>query len=91
MRISDKHADLGNIVDKPLADGLPGEAIIYFSGDRIRATRDVKLARTLYNAGRVELVQKRNPSGYMDYLAIFRYSINKRLPDNLKFKGDHIR
>ena len=59
-----------------LAAATAGTSVIYHVGVNLKGVPNVGLVRRLYDAGRVELVQRRVDNGFA-YIAIFRYQTAK--------------
>lgn len=55
-----------------LQAATPGSSVVYHVGARLAGCKHVDQVRRLYDAGRVELVQRRVDEGFA-YIAIFRY------------------
>lgn len=53
-----------------------GTSVIYHVGVNLKGVRNVEMVRRLYDAGRVDLVQRRVDNGFA-YIAIFRYQTAK--------------
>lgn len=53
----------------------PGSSVVYHVGARLAGCQHVDQVRRLYDAGRVELVQRRVDGGF-EYIAQFRRTIS---------------
>lgn len=60
-----------------LRTAKPKDQCRYFSGARLGWAPEVEAVRWAYNAGIVDLVQRRNGPAYFDYLAVFKAHIVK--------------
>lgn len=61
-----------------LQAATPGTSVVYHVGARLAGCKHVDQVRRLYDAGRVELVQRRVDEGFA-YIAQFRRNPDKRL------------
>lgn len=86
MRPLSRHA---KTLLQSLIEGNPGDIIVYgSSAEGLR--RDFRdLAWSLYEAGAVHLVQKRNVFGEIDYMMIKKWNIcNKSIENQIWSRGD---
>lgn len=61
-------------VHAALQAATPGSSVVYHVGARLAGCKHVDQVRSLYDAGRVELVQARVDAGCFAYIAQFRRS-----------------
>lgn len=64
---------MGRTVREALTRAVPGQSVVYHTGAKLSGCAHVRDVRRLYDAGKVDLVQRRVPEGF-DYIAIFRRS-----------------